>query len=99
MVLEFDGKPIDRMRGLPRIVAETPIGKAVEVEIWRRGERSTVEVTLGELPEEEELAALTESEADTPSSADIEALGLTRREPHRRAAHALRARPRTSRAW
>jgi serine protease Do len=77
VVLEFDGKAIDRMRGLPRIVAETPIGKAVEVEIWRRGERRAVEVTLGELPEEEELAALTESEADTPSSADIEALGLS----------------------
>ena len=77
VVLEFDGKAIDRMRGLPRIVAETPIGKAVEVEIWRRGERRSVEVTLGELPEEEELAALTESEADTPSSADIEALGLS----------------------
>jgi serine protease Do len=78
VVLEFDGKPIGRMRGLPRIVAETPIGKAVEVEIWRRGERKSVEVTLGELPEEEELAALTESEADTPpSSADIEALGLS----------------------
>jgi serine protease Do len=77
VVLEFDKKPIDRMRGLPRIVAETPIGKAVEVEIWRRGERKTVEVTLGELPEEEELAALTQSEADTPSSADIEALGLS----------------------
>jgi serine protease Do len=77
VVLEFDKKPIDRMRGLPRIVAETPIGKAVEVEIWRRGERKTVEVTLGELPVEEELAALTQSEADTPSSADIEALGLS----------------------
>jgi serine protease Do len=77
VVLEFDGKQIDRMRGLPRIVAETPIGKAVEVDIWRRGERKAVEVTLGELPEEEELAALTESEADTPTSADIEALGLS----------------------
>jgi serine protease Do len=77
VVLEFDGKPIDRMRGLPRIVAETPIGKAVEVEIWRRGERRSVEVTLGELPEEEELAALTQSEAETPSSANIEALGLS----------------------
>ena len=69
------------------------IGKAVEVEIWRRGEQQTVEVTLGELPEEEELAALTESEAETPSSADIEALGLTRRDHHRGAAHPLRARP------
>ena len=34
VVLEFDGKKIDRMRGLPRIVAETPIGKAVDVLIW-----------------------------------------------------------------
>ena len=77
VVLEFDGKTIDRMRGLPRIVAETPIGKAVEVVVWRKGEKRTVEVTLGELPEEEELAALTESEADTPTLADIEDLGLT----------------------
>jgi serine protease Do len=77
VVLEFDGKSIDRMRGLPRIVAETPIGKAVGVVVWRKGEKKSFEVTLGELPEEEELAALTESEADTPSSADIEALGLT----------------------
>jgi serine protease Do len=77
VVLQFDGKSIDRMRGLPRIVAETPIGKAVGVVVWRKGEKKTFEVTLGELPEEEELAALTESEADTPSSADIEALGLT----------------------
>ena len=38
VILEFDRKKIDRMRGLPRIVAETPIGKEVEVSIWRRGE-------------------------------------------------------------
>jgi serine protease Do len=77
VIIEFDKKKIDRMRGLPRIVAETPIGKEVEVAIWRRGEEQTVEVTLGELPEEDELAALTESEADTPSSAEIESLGVT----------------------
>jgi serine protease Do len=34
-------------------------------------------VTLGELPEEDELAALTESEADTPTSAEVESLGVT----------------------
>ena len=77
VILEFDRKKIDRMRGLPRIVAETPIGKEVEVAIWRRGEEQAVEVTLGELPEEDELAALTEEGADTPSSAEIESLGLT----------------------
>jgi serine protease Do len=78
VILEFDRKPIDRMRGLPRIVAETPIGKEVEVVVWRRGERTTVAVTLGELPEEEELAALTEEGADVPpTSAQIESLGVT----------------------
>jgi serine protease Do len=77
VILEFDHKKIDRMRGLPRIVAETPIGKEVEVAIWRRGEEQSVQVTLGELPEEDELAALTEEGADTPSSAEIASLGVT----------------------
>jgi serine protease Do len=76
VILEFDGKTIDRMRGLPRIVAETEIGKEVDVIVWRRGERQTIKVTLGELPEEEELAALTEQGADTPRS-DVTALGVT----------------------
>jgi serine protease Do len=78
VILEFDHKPIDRMRGLPRIVAETPIGKEVDVVVWRRGERTTFGVTLGELPEEEELAALTEEGAEVPAtSAEIDALGVT----------------------
>jgi serine protease Do len=78
VILRFDGKTIDKMRGLPRIVAETPIAKEVDVAIWRRGEEKTLKVTLGELPEEEELAALTQSQADTPpSSAAITSLGLT----------------------
>jgi serine protease Do len=77
VILEFDGKAITRMRGLPRIVAETQIGKEVAVAVWRRGVRENFKVTLGELPEEEELAALTESGADTPSSAPIEPLGVT----------------------
>lgn len=82
VVLEFDGKKIDRMRGLPRIVAETPISKAVDVLIWRRGQEETVKVTLGELPEDEELAALSQEEADSGvgdggTSSPIDALGVT----------------------
>jgi serine protease Do len=78
VILEFDGKKVDRMRGLPRIVAETEIGKTVDVMVWRRGEKQAVNVTLGKLPEEEELAALTEEGADTPSpSAELNALGIT----------------------
>ena len=70
------------MRGLPRIVAETEIGKAVDVLIWRRGQEETVKVTLGELPEDEELAALSQEDGqDQPSdggvSSSIDSLGVT----------------------
>ena len=76
VVLSFDGKDVDRMRSLPRIVAETPIGKEVPVVVWRRGEERTLRVTVGELPEEPELAALGQGEA-VPSTASIDSLGLT----------------------
>lgn len=77
VILRFDGKTIDRMRGLPRIVAETPIGKAVDVEIWRRGDRETIEVELGELPEDDELAALSVGDQGSDDTAELPDLGLT----------------------
>jgi len=48
VIKNFDGKPVVKMRRLPRIVAETPVGKNVEVEIWRNGTKLTLSVTLGE---------------------------------------------------
>ena len=81
VVLTFDGKKIDRMRGLPRIVAETPIGKSVDVLIWRRGEEVSVQVELGELPDDDQLAALSEEGSDdsfsTDGSSPIDELGVT----------------------
>ena len=49
VITSFDGKKIDRMRDLPRIVAETDIGATVDVELVRNGSEMTVQVTLGEL--------------------------------------------------
>lgn len=57
VILSFDGKPIERMRDLPRIVAETDIGTTVKVEVFQGGKQMTVEVTLGEL-EKAELVGL-----------------------------------------
>ena len=49
IILEFDSKPIARMRDLPRVVAETPVGKAVPVKVLRNGEETTLDITLGRL--------------------------------------------------
>ncbi len=52
IILKFDGRDVNEMRKLPRIVAETSINKAVPVEIWRDGKRQTVSVSVGEMEDE-----------------------------------------------
>ena len=56
VITRFDGKEIDDMRDLPRVVAESPVGKEVEVVIVRKGEERTVSATLGRLEDGEKLA-------------------------------------------
>lgn len=53
VILRFDGKEVSSMRGLPRIVAQTPIGKTAEVEALRKGEKKTFKVVVGRLTEDE----------------------------------------------
>lgn len=63
VVLKFDGKEISTMRGLPRVVAQTPIGKTVDVELLRKGQKKSVRVAIGRLVEDE--AASAESDTTT----------------------------------
>ena len=35
IILEFDGKKVDTMRRLPKLVAQTKVGKRVNLKIWR----------------------------------------------------------------
>jgi len=68
VIISFDGKSIEKMRDLPRIVAETEIGATVGVELIRNGSRMTVQVTLGGL-EKAELVGIVgeESKSDAES--------------------------------
>lgn len=78
VIVRFDGKQINAMRDLPRIVAESPVGKAVDVVIIRKGEEQTVAVTLGRLEDSDE-ASLDDPEAaqdDAPLAAAA-VLGMT----------------------
>ena len=49
VVLKFDGKDIHEMRDLLRIVAESPVGKEVDVVVLRDGKEETLKVKLGQL--------------------------------------------------
>ena len=81
VILTFDGKDVETMRRLPRIVAETEIGKDVPVEVWRDGEMVTLTAQVGEL-DEQQLAQMSGADKQTEqgrstSEAVIEELGLT----------------------
>ena len=57
IILEFDGKKIDKMRTLPKIVANTKVGKSVQLKIWRNKKLISKRLTLGRLESSEEFKA------------------------------------------
>ncbi|MEZ5812128.1 MAG: DegQ family serine endoprotease [Rhizobiaceae bacterium] len=78
VIIRFDGKAVEEMRDLPRIVAESPVGKEVEVVIVRKGEEMTVNVTLGRLEDGEKLADAGETGGDSGDKvASAKVLGMT----------------------
>ncbi|HNB25624.1 MAG TPA: DegQ family serine endoprotease [Alphaproteobacteria bacterium] len=76
VVLKFDGKEITQMRGLPRVVAETPTGKQADVVIWRKGEQVTLKVTVGELTEEAEQKTLESALPPQNKATTVDVLGV-----------------------
>jgi serine protease Do len=78
VIIKFDGKDVTDMRRLPRLVAETPVDKAVKVEVWRKGKTQTVDVKLGELEENEQQAAAPRpgSRGQTGPGGTVETLGM-----------------------
>jgi len=68
VILEFDGKVINEMKELPKIVAETEVGKKVKVKIWRNKKEFNKEILLGRLETSEDFLAQgkpTEEKKDT----------------------------------
>ena len=79
VIMKFDGKDVSTMRGLPKIVAQTQIGKAVDVDVLRKGQRKTIQVAVGRLEGEDDAASEDKPAGDTPpseSSAGASVIGL-----------------------
>ncbi|OGA11657.1 MAG: protease Do [Betaproteobacteria bacterium RIFCSPHIGHO2_12_FULL_69_13] len=52
IILSFNGKQVESSSDLPRIVGSTRPGSPVALEVWRKGTRRTLNITVGELKEE-----------------------------------------------
>jgi serine protease Do len=77
VVVQFDGKDIKEPKDLSRVVADTAVGKEVDVVIIRKGQEETHKVTLGRLEDTDKVQAAAKSN-DQPADKPVtqKALGL-----------------------
>ncbi len=73
VIVKFDGQEVTAMRGLPRMVAQTAVGKSVTVEYLRKGQRRTTKVAIGRLADEDPTPP---AEIGAPKSDDRKLMGL-----------------------
>jgi len=80
IILEFDGKKVDTMRTLPKLVAQTEIGKRVILKVWRNQKLISKKVLLGRLESSKEFKAENKTEPDTSKYVRIETLKISIRD-------------------
>jgi serine protease Do len=75
VILAFDGKPIDRSRQLPRLVADTVPDTQVKLSVWRDGKDFEVEIKVAALNPNRPAPPAPEPEKPKPAPI-LDALGL-----------------------
>jgi serine protease Do len=76
VIVSFDGVDVEDTRQLVRVVANTPVGKAVRVVVYREGKTETLKITLGRR-EEAQGAVPASIDAPDVEPEELETLGLT----------------------
>jgi len=78
VVVKFDGKDIKEPKDLSRVVADTAVGKEVEVVIIRKGAEETRKVTLGRLEDTDKAVPASAKTKEEPAEKPVtqKALGL-----------------------
>jgi len=76
IILEFDEKTVDTMRTLPKLVAQTEVGKKVILKIWRNRKLISKKVLLGRLESSQEFKAENKKEPDASKYIKVEELKI-----------------------
>jgi serine protease Do len=67
VILSLDSRPIDTIKDLTRMVADTKTGSDVTLEVLRKGKRQNIKVTLDQMPDQPKVAAATPAPESTGS--------------------------------
>jgi serine protease Do len=75
IIVSFDGKQVESSSDLPRIVGSTRPGANSSIEVWRKGAKRSLTVTVGEL-QEDRIAANDKPRAKPQAEAPANRLGI-----------------------
>ena len=79
VILAFDGKPVISAAILPSMVGVTNAGQRVPLVVMRNKQRMNIDLTIGELPNDDEISQLRpadDSAAEEPKEQKAQALGM-----------------------
>ena len=77
LITGFDGKPVPDDRALPRIVADTPIGKTANIDVLRKGRKLTLRITVQKLADDNKPDKPVKASPAPKNQSKLSQLGLT----------------------
>jgi serine protease Do len=77
IITRFDGKSIDKLADLPRMVGNTKPGTKSTVTVFRRGQSKDLSIMIGEVEPDKTAIKTSDRETRSKSSAAAQQLGLT----------------------
>jgi serine protease Do len=76
VILGFNGEDISKLRDLPHDVADSAPGAKASLTVWRDGKQQQVDVKLGEMPNNPQVAAAGNEDQGQASEDHANAMGL-----------------------
>ncbi|MBE7419339.1 MAG: DegQ family serine endoprotease [Ideonella sp.] len=77
IIIRFDGKSIDKLADLPRMVGNTKPGTKSTVTVFRRGQSKDLSIVIAEVEPDKTAVKTSDREPRSKSSAAAQQLGLT----------------------
>lgn len=77
LITGFDGKLVSDDRALPRIVADTPIGKTVNIDVLRKGRKQTLRITVQKLADDTRMEKPAKAPPVPKGQSKLSQLGLS----------------------
>jgi len=76
VIVKFNGREIDKLHDLPRLVAETPINSKADLTVWRSGHDEQLQVNVGQMPNDKQEVASDDQSQQPVGPEKSSALGL-----------------------